>query len=296
MRRNDGQTCPIGILPVGRTNSISHGLFNLSGKFKNNVEEVKNLADAAISVVRGQIQKKDAIKIELVAQEDSELPLPRAIYALGSLKWGAFHEIRNKRDKYWYTNGLREYFAFLLNSFSNAITWKCRARIIYTDPCPGCKNCRIRHDAVKTVQNTRWWAKFIPRAKPVQTNEIDYSKIVNENCNNTHELEIESTEFELNTRIIEPSNIEVPKLTIRLSGVLDNGFGYMFDAWKRVKSQNQQLVECSQIIDAKSVEILPETEETTKDRFFSIDNEDFEVKPIKIVILPEAVEMFVLNS
>lgn len=295
-RREDGEICPIGILPVGRTNSVARRLFALSERPTSNIEEVKILANAAISAVRGKIEKKDAMKIELINSEGDDQPQTRPVYAVGGLQWGAFRDILSKRDKYWYTNGLREYVAFLFNAFSDDITWNCKARLVYSDPCTGCKNCRSQADKPKHAKNTRWWAKFTPRAKPTAPVGIDYSKIINESCNDTHELEVDSTEFELVTRNLELEGSELPQLKVRLSGALQKGFGYTLDAWSRVKS-HAKLPYVEHIIDAKSVEIIPETDKNKKenDNFYSIDNEDFEVKPIRVSVVPEALQVFVLR-
>lgn len=294
-RREDGNTCTIGILPVGRTNAIGWHLFSAvaGANPDDNVDSVKSLVNASMSAVRGRIAKKDAIKIELITDgSDTEAPI-RPIYALGSLQWGAFRDILSKRDKYWYTNGLREYFAFMFNAFSDDVTWNCRARLVYTDPCRGCKMCRMKVLDKKPAQNTRWWSKFVPRSKPTAPEGIDYSKITNEACNRTHEIEIDSTEFELVARTLVPEQTDIPRLKLKLSGALQNGFSYTLNAWNRIKSNTRQLEAIERVIEAKSVEIIPEIIEG-KEKFYSIDNEDFEVKPIRVSVVPEALRMFVL--
>lgn len=288
-RRSDNKTCPVGVLPVGRTNSIGKKLIGDYKTPKNNLEEANLLAKAAITIVRGQLEKKDAMKIELIDDENA-LNKSRAIYSVGSIQWGAFRDIKSKRDKYWYTDGFREYFALIINSFSNEITWNCKASLTYTDPCRGCKNCRSISENTGS-QNKRWWAKFVPLTKPVIPSGIDYTKIINDKCNETHRIEIESTEFELNTESNDKSTI--PKLIIKLSGILNSGFDYMFNAWGKIhKPYNES--NTNSVIEAKTIEILPQKNEAQS--YYSIDNEDFEVKPIRVSVLPEAIQMFVLRN
>jgi len=286
LRRNQQDSCPIGLLPLGRTNAVGKRMFYPT-QDPNFVEEVEGIANAAISVIRGQLEKKDAMKIELV---DVENP-PKPFFAVGRLQWGAYRDILNKRDKYWVTGGLREYFAFLFNVFSGDVTWDCKAKLVYSDPCRGCRNCRVK--ASPQQQNTRWWAKFVPRAKPSNSGP-DYSKIINENCTNTHEIAVSSTDLELSTRNLEENATDAPKLKIKLTGN-ETGFSFLIDSWRRVWTQSEMKTE--KAIDARFVEIRPETESTEdKESFYSIDNEAFEVKPVRISVVPEALQMFVLQK
>uniref|UniRef100_A0A336LLJ1 Acylglycerol kinase, mitochondrial n=1 Tax=Culicoides sonorensis TaxID=179676 RepID=A0A336LLJ1_CULSO len=285
-RRPQNERCPIGVLPVGRTNSVAKKIFS---PVTSNVQDVEALANAAISVVRETVEPRDTMKFEIIDLD----PAPKPVYAVGALKWGAFRDIMSKRDKYWYLGGLREYAAFLFNAFNDDVTWKCKATLIYTDPCKGCRNCRM-NVAPKKPQNTRWWSKFVPRSKPVQVGP-DFSKIENSNCNVEHEIQVAPTDFEVLTRNLEDEKSEIPKLKMLLGPESDQGFNYLLHAWSRVWNRLPMAPE--KVIDSRSVIIRPEIESSEeKETYYSIDNEDYEVKPVKVSVVPDAIQMYVMNK
>jgi acylglycerol kinase len=98
MRRNTSEVCPVLIVPVGRTNSVANKMF--LGSMSSNLEEAKGITNAAMSIVRGKLENKDVMKIEIIPSADETVPL-KPVYAVGSLQWGAFRDILAKRDKYW---------------------------------------------------------------------------------------------------------------------------------------------------------------------------------------------------
>ncbi|XP_063698579.1 acylglycerol kinase, mitochondrial [Culicoides brevitarsis] len=286
-RRAPHERCPIGVLPVGRTNSVAKKIFNVVNPSK--VQNVEALANAAISVVREQVEPRDTMKIEIIDQETQ----PKPVYAVGSLKWGAFRDIMSKRDKYWYFGGLRDYSAFLFNAFSDDITWQCKASLEFTDPCSGCRNCRVNFQPPKP-QNKRWWSIFVPRSKPVIVGP-DFSKIENPNCSVTHQLEVAPTEFEVITRNLEDDDAKLPHLKIQLGKEGEEGFTFMTNSWSRV--WNRLPLTPEKTIDARSVVIRPAVESTEdKELYYSIDNENYEVKPIRVSVEPDAINMYVMKK
>lgn len=287
-RRAKSERCPIGVLPVGRTNSVAKKIF--STVTSSNVQNAEALANAAISVVRECVESRDTMKIEIIDQDIA----PKPVFAVGALKWGAFRDIMSKRDKYWYFGGLRDYSAFLFNAFNdNGVTWQCNATLEYSDPCRGCRNCRVEIEP-KKPQNTRWWSKFVPRSKPVQTGP-DYSKIENANCTVTHEIKVGPADLEVLTRNLEDEKTEMPRLRIMLGQEGLQGFSYLLNGWSRVWNRLPLIPE--KIIDARSVVIRPETESSEeKELYYSIDNENYEVKPIKVSVVPDAIQMYVMKK
>lgn len=282
----------IGILPVGRTNNIATNLYNYSQKTK--LDRVKGIADATISIVRGKTDRKDILKIELTEEEQAIKP----IYAVGTLEWGAFRDALNLRDRYWYFGPLREYATFLFNAFSDSLTWNCKAKLIYTDPCAGCQNCYIKPHEKEVQSQRRWWLRFIPSFRPAGTNRVqipNYSKIINPNCSKINEISVENSNGILfattNTAEVVSLPDEPPKLAVKLSKET-KGYDFITDSWKRLQT-NQ--FSTNQEITARTVEVLPDNTATDgAEHFFSIDNEAYEVKPVRITILPKILDFYAL--
>lgn len=293
LRRNDRGTCTIGILPVGRTNAVGTKLF-FEGAGRNRVDEAKGILNSAISVVRGKTEDIDVMKIE-VLPDLGDIP-GKPIFALGSIHWGAFRDAFNLRDKYWYTGSLRDYVTFLFNSFSDKLTWNCDAKITYTPPCTGCSNCYKLQETqgVQNNQPKRWWSMFIPKSKPSnQLSTVDYTKIVNLNCTNQFEIEVAPSDLLLSTNNIRKSDDNLdPKLEIQLGSDNPTSFEFLSDSIIQVRTNT---FKSNKIIEARTIEIIPKNVYSEENEvFFSIDNEAYEVKPVKVSLIPKAVSIYTL--
>lgn len=277
---------------MGRTNNIATNLYNYTQKTQ--LEKVKGIVDATISVVRGKTDRKDVMKIELTQENEAIKP----IYAVGTLEWGAFRDALNLRDRYWYFGPLREYAAFLFNGFSDSLAWNCKAKLIYTEPCHGCKNCYIKPHQKDAQSNRRWWLSFIPLFRPSTNQRIqtpDYSKVVNENCTKTAEIDVEKCSGILlattNTSEVDVMPSDPPKIVVKLGNEV-TGFEFILESWTRLKTN---LFNTGAEHSVRTVEILPDIVSTDDaEKFFSIDNEAYEVKPIRVSIQPKILEFYVL--
>ncbi|XP_052872076.1 acylglycerol kinase, mitochondrial [Anopheles cruzii] len=305
-RRPDGAQCPIGVLPLGRTNTLATKLFTAEGAKHSDLEHVRTMANAAYAVIAGKKEKKDIMRIEVLPSEADETPPEKPVYALGALQWGAFRDILALRDKYWYTASLREYTAFLFNAFDGGHTWNCKARLAYTEPCTGCSNCYRDLDdqwaATKKQeqQPRRWWSVFVPRSKgPAKT---DYTKIVNDKCSVRHELEVDPSELIVKTNNVDESDeggetkpSESSKLRLVVGPSVESGFSFIGESWSRLRGRKYLESAPTAVISARTIELLPErlkVEETDPELYYSIDNEAFEVRPVRVTLVPKAVEIF----
>lgn len=287
------KTPPIGICPVGKVNQFSFMLFNSDGMPKNKVEEVRAMANAALAVVKGKTEKKDVMKIQLITDPNIELEEPKKpFYAVGNLIWGSFNDIMRKKDKYWWTGSLRHYTAFLFNGFGRQdVTWNCKADLVYSDPCSGCSNCYEKlESSTQKMHNARWWSNFRPQEKAP-----DYSKILNANCLITHEESIDTGELVVSTNTVEGISGEKSKLNVKINTKQDDyGVDYIMSSWKRVNDRKYLEIPQSRTIEARTLVLQPESSgDDDKEVYYSIDNEPYEVMPIKITLLPKRVDFFV---
>jgi acylglycerol kinase len=295
MRREDGigSTSSIGVLPLGRTNLFSLMLHNSNPKVRNRVEEVKAMAESSLAIVKGNTKKQDVMKIELISDDEQEQV--KTFFAVGSIQWGSFYDIMRKKDKYWITGSLRNYSACLFNGIfpREGVTWNVNAKLQYSEPCLGCSNC---YDKVVTrnqrLHNSRWWSKF--NAKEVVP---EYSKILNPNCLQSAEIDMNnSSEFAITTNIVEGQVDNASKLNIKMNESADNySFSYIWNSWKRVSNGHHTDIPDSKTISARTVTLLPQSSsDVDKESFFAIDNNSFEVRPIKVTVLPKRANFFVL--
>lgn len=90
-RREDSdvaiQKFPIGIIPVGRTNSVAKRLF-----WDDRFDDVKLLAESAMAIVKWNTRPLNVMAI----QGESGKP----VYALSRLEWGIFRDVNCKIQEY----------------------------------------------------------------------------------------------------------------------------------------------------------------------------------------------------
>lgn len=298
LRRPNSDRCAIGVIPVGRTNTLGARLFGATKLSK--LKDVESIANAAMSVVQGKTESKDVMKIEIISAAPDETDpndstsSPKPIYAIGGLDWGTFRDAHHLRDKYWYFGSYRDYMTFLFNAFNDNLTWTCKAKLAYSDPCTGCSNCFEKR---KTLADSgRWWSKFVPKfglgqAKP---NEVDYSKVTNLACKNVTEIDVDPSDINVTPSVhrVDGDILSPPKLTIRYNHQQLDGFSFITKSWQRVRSK---VFEAERTFDARTVHLVPETiSSDDKEMYFSIDNEAFEVKPIRISVVPRAIQLYTL--
>lgn len=279
---------------MGRTNSVGTALF-FENNGKNRVEIAKGLINSAISVVRGKTENLNVMKIEVLPNM-GDIP-GKPIYALGSLQWGAFRDALNLRDKYWYTGALRDYVSILANAFSNKLTWNCDSKVTYTPPCTGCSNCYFPEQITQQKPQTkRWWSSFITMQKSYGNNpnsKADYSKIINIDCSKHFEIDVASSDLILSLNNLKKSeDANQPKLELQLGSENPTSFSFISDSFSYI---NTNTFKAEKVIEVRTIEILPKNVHTdTNGVFFSIDNESYEVKPVKISLVPEAVSVYTL--
>ncbi|VVC97210.1 unnamed protein product [Leptidea sinapis] len=270
LRRNDdANQFPLGILPLGKTNSLGNLLFP-GGK---GVEKVKQLIEASMAIIKGNTEWRDAMKVETIADE-YEVP-NKPIYALSSLEWGAFRDVQARQDKYWIYGPLRTYASYIFNGYKNTLTWDCQGEIKYTPPCSGCSNCLRKKPEIK-----RKWSFLLSSKQTVPS--FDPATVTNPECSITTDLCFRTCDF----RIYQKKSDGLPALII---GIGKNKYTYtefVSEGWRRIKGEK----DLKQLIEARTIELRPINPKP--EEVIEIDKEEFDVKPIKITYLPKMVKFF----
>lgn len=286
----------IGVLPVGRENTFGENLFNFTKS--SELQRAHGLADASLSIVHGKIVPTDVMKIELIDEESQVKAKP--VYALTSFEWSAFMDAFNQRDRYWYFGSLRDYVTFALNAYSDSITWNCAATITYTEPCSGCSNCYREQNKLDTKPtNRRWWSGFIPSFRLGSSQSgpkvPDFSKLQNTQCTVKTNMESNSAGIVVNSSNIQSTKSDetIPRLSLKLIKG-NNGFGFISDSWDRLDKNNINL-DCEHSIRTVEIQPNPNTNPNPdQEKFFYIDREAYEVKSIRITLLPKLINFFSL--
>lgn len=308
LRRPNSDKCAIGVVPVGRTNTLGGQMFGPTKLSK--LKDVESIAKSAMSIVQGKTETKDVMKIEIIStlveneqnnkndhdavpkQQQQQQPT-KPVYAIGSINWGTFRDALNLRDKYWYFGPYRDYITFIFNAFNDNLTWTCKAKLAYSEPCMGCSNCFEKHQVKSVGNDGRWWSKFVPKfGLGHKSNEPDYSKVNNVNCAKITEIEVDPSDVTIIPN--RSDNNSMPKLTIRYNHQELDGFNFITKSWQRVQTK---VFDAERKFDARTIKLIPDAaviSDDDKERYFSIDNESFEVKPIQVTIVPRAIQLYTL--
>lgn len=124
LRRVDEETfskIPIGFIPLGSSNTLSQSLHLVSDN------KVQHITTATLSILKGETVPLDVLQIK----GEKEQP----VFALSSLRWGAFRDVASSISKYWYLGPLKTRAAHL---FSTLKEWPQihQASLSYLGPVP----------------------------------------------------------------------------------------------------------------------------------------------------------------
>lgn len=283
LRRSDGLKCPLGILPVGRSNDTAKSYFHLSQK-PNDVKQAEELAKTALTVLKGNKERKNILKIQPISEEGET---KRPIYALSQFQWGAFRDVRSLQDKYWYYGPFRQYAAVFFNCLSKKLTWDCEADLNVTPPCSGCRNCYLEEVEERPESNGRWWGRYVPKAPKKNGQSIDYSKIINEDCVTATPGAVKSSEV-----VITPNSESPARLHLETASLVEPGIDFIKESWSRILVKEKHESTPASVVEGRTITLIPQTEEKYTDKYFYIDNEQYEVRPVKISLIPNAFDVY----
>ncbi|KAK3909100.1 Acylglycerol kinase, mitochondrial [Frankliniella fusca] len=313
-RRPDGfdtaRKIPFGVLPLGKTNSVAKHLFSESAD-----DHIRHLAEATMAVIFEVTRPLDVIKFQVIPTNKSVNDEGKPVYGLVGLEWGAFRDANARKDKYWYFGGLKSYASYIftgLKDESKGVTWKAQANVEYTKPCEGCSKCygeRFDLHPEKALSKS-WWSSFGKRQPGPTTKNFDYRQKLNEECNQVNLMPVKTTDFSLlSTNVLNNVDSKVPHLKLSYG---PEEFSYEDFIKEGFRRENGESPLRTASILAKEVKLYPiessaqfnlpesidnnegEGKEVKKEveRWISIDNEDYEVKAVHALLLPNLIKVF----
>lgn len=118
----------------------------------------------------------------------------------------------------------------------------------------------------------------------------NHPKIVNPKCTTWHEKTVETSDFVLSTSNISSEKNDIPKLHLSIGPKSLNYIEFVKQGWNY---ENGKQREFEEHLHARMMNIKPkEIWSEEKGLWFSIDNDEYEVKPVKITLLPRFITMF----
>uniref|UniRef100_A0A2R5LNC1 Acylglycerol kinase, mitochondrial n=1 Tax=Ornithodoros turicata TaxID=34597 RepID=A0A2R5LNC1_9ACAR len=302
MSREDYATAskmyPIGVIPSGKTNTLSRSLFWQTG-----MTDARWIAESAMAVVREQVDQLDVLRVTLdpaSAEEPAtdveklEKPeKPKEVYAVAKLEHGVFRDADLLVPKYWYFGMLKAKAAY----FFQAIKEKPRAtiaRLGLVRPCEGCSKCYVPPKEEVCGSTGRWWSVFLPRSAPqaVTASGPDYSRIENEDCGTWHYDIVEACSLELSANRKEDQGA----VSVAVGPPLMGRTEFMQQGWRR---HSKTPGTTKHLLFAKDVDLKFETpepenkeEEETPKTKLSIDSVEYQADRVIIQLFPRALNVY----
>lgn len=275
MRRNSDR-CPIALLPLGEKNDTTKKILNLN--WTSTVEQVEALLKASLNIAHERIEKKSAFKIEQIAMDGDEHPAGRPIYSIGSLEWGVFRDMDTLQGKYWYFWRADKYISALINAFNSALSWDIKADVCYTTPCKGCVKCisKASNEAKPSNKRSLFSSLFsrhhvLNASKAVPMSDVECEE---------HNRQINSS----NVRLYVEETTDDSKLVLESDDKLQTGF----ESFSKYLAEDKVF----ELLKFRTMSFVPDESCTGPSKLYSIDGEAYDVRPIKVTLVPKAVEIF----
>lgn len=274
MRRNIDR-CPVALLPLGRKNETTKRILPLD--FSSKVKQVETLLNATLNITREQLEKRSVFKIEQIATEEDEQQVGKPIYSLGSIEWGVYRDIDALRSKYWYFWKADKYVSALMNAFNSALSWDCKADVCYTTPCKGCKKCILENEVASQSKKNSMFSSFFSRQQVLNAGRgIQLSAVECED----REKQINAS----NIRIYVDEQPQESKLVLESDEKLEKGF----ESFSKYLSEERAF----ELLKFRTMNFIPDQSCTGPSKLYSIDGEDYDVRAIKVTLIPKAIEIF----
>jgi len=309
LRREDShkfQNLPIGVIPLGKTNSISQMLCDEADEKKQAQWIVKACSD----LFTGKHRKMDVMKIE---SENG-----KTAFALTDIRWGSYRDAQSKRNKYWIFGPWRNYAAHVFSSFRSSTFENRQFDVFYNTTLPTLEQSNkptnqisspsqkaFANTTLPTATITKLFSWFLPSQDSTspdsaEKNSIDDGKDANEEQESTSEPEPIYNKENTNEQSIEfiasinRSNDSTERSQASIKITLENDTS-LIDFIKNgpthfIKGRHEP-VDVKQEFECSKFSLIPKNLPEDKETFFSIDNEGYEVMPCNVEILPEHITM-----
>ncbi|XP_050415364.1 acylglycerol kinase, mitochondrial isoform X2 [Patella vulgata] len=272
--KNYRNSVPIGIIPVGETNRFAQIVFG------QDLNEVRFIGDAAMSVVKGVTKKYDVLKIE-----GSE---GKITYAVSGLETGAYRDAESRKSKYWYFGPLKSRWTYLRTAMKS---WppSFKADISYVLSTE--ENTKQSKKVEQTPSSSYGWLGFLigrtnrNNVPLVKEYDFDDSKDDEEMISEP----ISTVEFTVNSTNLDTDPKSVEGMTVGIGPSEPTKSQLIKEGWRRINDKSLKFgTEENRQLVVKKIKFTPED----TDMMINIDGESFEALPIEISLLKDRINVF----
>ncbi|XP_067126271.1 acylglycerol kinase, mitochondrial [Centruroides vittatus] len=277
LRRSDAeiarQRFSIGILPIGKTNSLIKNLIP-------NSNEIELLAKSAMAIIK---ENKRAIDVMEIKGERG-----KPVYAVLNLELGVFRDTDSHISRYWVFGPLKTKIAYISRAFQE---WPSNQEfdLSYIYPCGGCSKC---YEKPIEIKSRRWWEAFIPKTPNISgiSPAKDYTNIINEECGTWHSEQVPSPGILIETKNLETTNEEHFLNVVIHSSDLSR-LQFINEGISRGKQKMEEETKFKKVIKVRELKLMLDVEEG-KEQWCNIDTDNYEVQPVHVQLLPQKVYIY----
>jgi len=293
LRRPDFESwmnIPIGIIPLGATNTVYRQLCNED----ENDRVAQKIMDATNAIVRSNSKPVDVMKI---TGENG-----RSVFALSDLRWGSYSDAFGRTSKYWYWGPLKKYMTYMFASVKSQTKIPRTFELLYSKPVPGI-------ESMVAVEKPTPPSSFDPIFSKIKKMFLwIFSPFISSNVSDTiaklqplpslpdpstlsfdDMANFDTIEFTaaINSSEDLPDKIDAAaQITVEKSDF--SSFNFISGGLKRFAEARPQPVQPEAELFAYQFRIIPKI---NAESWFKIDNEDFEAMTCTAQVMPKAVKL-----
>lgn len=293
MKRSDraeAAKVPIGILPVGKTNSLAHSLFGVD-------DDVKLMGEATMSVIRHL--KKPLSLIEVENRSEDEYYRGRKLYCVNRIEIGSWKDARLRTDRYWlFGFGLKNYITYLgsFTSGQKEVLWDCDLDINYLEESDGGEKVLRTETSSPSQKSNGSWVSWLLGGGGGGSKGQDVPKPVTETLSSSCEKWSGVTKFNGPQITVEQGSDKLKAVLYNGSLSIGNFAAYGWSLWKnrfRSHLSNPELPSMDHsILSSKEIYLDPNVEPGFEKQL-CVDGEDAPLNaPVVIRHLRDQVTVF----
>ncbi|XP_059169163.1 acylglycerol kinase, mitochondrial-like [Physella acuta] len=276
--RNFAENIPLGVIPLGSSNSFFKILFG------HDLDEVKAVAEAAIAVVRAITKKVDVIKLQTTDDKTT--------FALTGLEVGAYRDAEDRKTKYWYFGPLKSRWTYVRTAMKQ---WPpvINVKLSYIEATEA-NMAFVDADFVQTQAPRKSWnfVDFLFGRRHTKALDVKTtSNIEEENLEEMNRIHQDVSTIELTVSVSTLVDKDSPFKALKLSlgPSQPNRLQVINEGWLRNKRKDFKLgSEGDSTVLAKRIHI----DVTEEGKWYNIDGEAYEAKPVDISLLRNKLNFF----
>lgn len=286
LRRTDNAAAklPLGVLPVGKTNTLAHRLFPCD-------DEVKLMGEATMAVVRQLRKPVSVMEVENRAEDMKG----KKLYFMNRLEVGAWKDARLRADRYWlFGFGLKNYVTYLgsFTTGSKHLSWSCDLNLqTSTSPVsnlsPASSSADIRSPSSSGSSGLLAWLLGRNKAGPSVSQEVEPATAEKTWTDLGHfdgpQLTIEREGESLKSILYEPTS---------LTDFVSHGWDLWAGRHQPVYSSAKISSVTHRVVESTESRLTPNLEEG-KETNICVDGETVPlVGPVQVKVVKDPIVMF----